>query len=88
MWTGYVFSASRLAKFKTVFQMFFIGSVMVHLAHRRMMFEYPENAYGWFDPIHDMLNAVVIAIVVVLSIASALEYIIKNLPVILNNSRA
>jgi CDP-diacylglycerol--glycerol-3-phosphate 3-phosphatidyltransferase len=88
MWTGYVFSASRLAKFKTAFQMFFIGSILVHLAHRRMMFEYPEHAYGWFDPIHDKLNAVVIAIVVVLSIASALEYIIKNLPVILNHSRA
>lgn len=88
MWTGYVFSASRLAKFKTASQMFFIGSILVNLAHRRMMFEYPEHAYGWFDPIHDKMNAVVIVIVVALSITSALEYIIKNLPVLLKNSRA
>ncbi len=88
MWLGYVSSSSRLAKFKTAFQMFFIGSILVHLVHRRMMFEYPEYAYGWFDPIHDKMNAVVIVIVVALSIASALEYIIKNLPVLLKHSRA
>ena len=88
MGIGSIFSASRLAKFKTAFQMFFIGSILVHMAHRRMMIEYPEHAYGWFDPIHDKLDAVVIVIVVVLSIASALEYIIKNLPVILKHSRA
>ena len=68
--------------------MFFIGSILVHLVHRRMMFEYPEYAYGWFDPIHDKMNAVVIVIVVALSITSALEYIIKNLPVLLKHSRA
>ena len=88
MWLGYVSSSSRLAKFKTAFQMFFIGSILVHLVHRRMMFEYPEYAYSWFDPIHDKMNAVVIVIVVALSITSALEYIIKNLPVLLKHSRA
>ena len=87
MWAGYVFSASRLAKFKTAFQMFFIGSVLVQLFHRRMIIEHPEYAYAWFDPIHDRLNAVVILIVVGLSIVSAVEYIVRNLPVILGHSR-
>lgn len=88
MWTGFIFSASRLAKFKTAFQMFFIGSVLVHLAHRRIMVERPEFAFQWFDPIHFRMNEVVILVVVGLSVASAAEYIARNLPSLLRQSRA
>lgn len=88
MWTGKIFSASRLAKFKTAFQMFFIGSILVHLAHRRMIAEYPEFAFRWFDPIHVKLNQVVVLIVVALSIVSAAEYIARNLPALMKQSRA
>lgn len=88
MWTGQVFSASRLAKFKTAFQMFFIGSVMVHLAHSRMIENNPELAFEWFNPIHYKINWVVILITVGLSIASAVEYIARNLPALARQSRS
>ncbi|MEA1996174.1 MAG: CDP-diacylglycerol--glycerol-3-phosphate 3-phosphatidyltransferase [Gemmatimonadota bacterium] len=88
MWRGKVFSASRLAKFKTAFQMFFIGSVLVHLFQRQMMLEYPKFSYPWFDNIHFWLNVAIILTVVTLSIASAGEYLIKNLPTLSNHSRA
>ena len=88
MWAGTVVTASRLAKFKTAFQMFFIGSILARLFYRQMLTHHPEFAYSWFDPFHDWLNLVVIVAVVVLSVASALDYLIKNLPTLLNHSRA
>jgi CDP-diacylglycerol---glycerol-3-phosphate 3-phosphatidyltransferase len=87
MWTGKVFSASRLAKFKTVFQMFFIGSLLVHMAHSKLIAEHPERAFAWFDPIHYKLNWVVIVVVVGLSVASAVEYIARNVPLLVKQSR-
>ncbi|HLA41552.1 MAG TPA: CDP-alcohol phosphatidyltransferase family protein [Candidatus Glassbacteria bacterium] len=88
MWTGFVFSASRLAKFKTAFQMFFIGSVLVHMAHRRIMVERPELAFRWFDPFHMKMNEVVILVVVALSVISAVEYVARNLPSLVRQPRA
>jgi len=82
MWKGLLISASRLAKFKTTFQMFFIGSILVHLFQRRMLIEHPQYVFGWFDSFHYKLNAIVILIVVALSIASAMEYLVKNLPIL------
>lgn len=87
MWTGKVFSASRLAKFKTVFQMFFIGSLIVHMAHSRMIADHPSWAFVWFDPIHYKLNWVVVVIVIGLSVASAVEYIARNVPLLTKQSR-
>ncbi len=87
MWSGKVFSASRLAKFKTVFQMFFIGSLLVHMAHSKMIAENPARAFEWFDPIHYKLNWVVIVVVVGLSVASAVEYIARNVPLLVKQSR-
>jgi CDP-diacylglycerol--glycerol-3-phosphate 3-phosphatidyltransferase len=88
MGKGLVFSASRLAKFKTAFQMFFIGSILVQMFHTRMLIEHPGLAYGWFNPFHDLLNAVVISVVVALSIASAVEYLVRNLPLLITPSSA
>ncbi|MBW7996097.1 MAG: hypothetical protein FVQ81_05890 [Candidatus Glassbacteria bacterium] len=88
MWTGKVFSASRLAKFKTVFQMFFIGSLLVHLVHSRTIVDYPAWAFAWFDSFHYKLNWVVIVVVVGLSIASAIEYIARNVPQLAKQSRS
>lgn len=88
MWSGKVFSASRLAKFKTAFQMFFIGSVLVHLAHRKLIVEHPEWSFKWFDSFHYKLNHVVIFIVVGLSVVSAIEYIARNVPLLARNSRS
>ena len=87
MWTGKVFSASRLAKFKTVFQMFFIGSLIIHMANSRMIVEYPAWAFAWFDPIHYKLNWVTMVIVVGLSVASAVEYFARNVPLLVKQSR-
>ena len=87
MWSGKVFSASRLAKFKTVFQMFFIGSLIVQMAHSKMIAEHPAWAFPWFDPIHYKLNWVVVMIVVGLSVASAVEYIARNVPLLVKQSR-
>ena len=88
MYTGTVVTASRLAKFKTAFQMFFIGSILVRLFHRQMLTHHPQFAYSWFDPFHDWLNLVVIVVVVVLSLVSATDYLVKNLPTLLHHSRA
>jgi len=88
MWAGTVFTASRLAKFKTAFQMFFIGSILVRLYHREMLTHHPEFSYPWFDPFHDWLNLVVIVAVVVLSLVSAADYLVKNLPLLLRRVRA
>ena len=87
MWSGKVFSASRLAKFKTAFQMFFIGSVLVHLAHRKLIATHPAWSFQWFDSFHYKMNYVVIFVVVGLSIVSAVEYIARNVPALARHSR-
>jgi CDP-diacylglycerol---glycerol-3-phosphate 3-phosphatidyltransferase len=87
MYNGTVVAAGRTGKFKTVIQMGFIGSILVRLFHRQMMVHHPKFAYSWFDPFHDWLNLAVIATVVVLSLVSGMEYLIKNLPTLLRHSR-
>lgn len=88
MWTGHIFAASRLAKFKTASQMFFIGSVIVQVIHGRMIEFHPDFAFPWFAPFHHWLNRVTILAVVGLSLISAAEYVFRNLPIILRRSRA
>ncbi len=88
MWTGHIFAASRLAKFKTASQMFFIGSVIVQVIHGRMIEFHPDFAFPWFAPLHHWLNRITILAVVALSLISAAEYVVRNLPIILRRSRA
>ncbi len=88
MGQGLVLSASRLAKFKTSFQMFFIGSVLVHFFHHRMILQQPGWGYPWFDRYHYYLNLVVLTLAIVLSLASAAEYLIRNLPTLRHQSRS
>lgn len=88
MWSGHVFAASRLAKFKTAAQMFFIGSVIVQVIHLRMAGHDSLFTFQWFAPFHDHLNEVTILAVVALSVISAAEYFIRNLPIILRRSGA
>ncbi len=87
MWTGKVFGASRLAKFKTVLQMFFIGSLISHMANTKMIAKHPDWAFAWFDSFHYKLNWVLIVVVVGLSVASAVEYIARNVPLLVKQSR-
>ena len=79
MWKGVIFGASRLAKFKTAFQMFFIGSILINLCHQRMLLELPQFAYPWFTPFHDKINGLLMVIVLALTLISAVQYLRQNL---------
>ena len=88
MWSGHIISASRMAKFKTACQMFFIGSLIVQVIHSRMPGFSRHLYFEWFVPLHDRCNEVTVYIVVALSLVSALEYFVRNLPILLRRSGA
>ena len=87
MWRGTkIISASRIAKFKTAFQMFFIGSMLVRFYQWQLQETRPDAAFSWFNGFHDYMNMGVLWLIVVISIISGVDYLIRNVPLLVRKA--